>query len=164
MQQWFNKCYYLLAAGYLYILRELLWLRWNTAKSSAGHGSWGNLLGIFNFQSGDGNVNCLVSISARTGRICSQLFLQHGLLVVFGKTSSKSSANAVDIIVTPLITVLVVSIVTMFSNQPLAGFLIRWYYERKLMRILNIGGRHLLALLAGTFLPLVIGSDCIHGF
>ncbi len=63
--------------------------------------------------------------------------------------------NAVDIIVTPLITVLVVSIVTMLAIQPVAGFLSEGITSG-INGILNIGGAFAGAVLAGTFLPLVM--------
>ena len=48
-------------------------------------------------------------------------------MVVVERQVRKAVPNAVDIIVTPLITVLVVSIVTMLAIQPVAGFLSEGY-------------------------------------
>ncbi|CJC65858.1 pts system%2C sucrose-specific IIBC component [Streptococcus pneumoniae] len=77
------------------------------------------------------------------------------LMVVVERQVRKAVPNAVDIIVTPLITVLVVSIVTMLAIQPLAGFLSDGITSG-INAILNIGGAFAGAVLAGTFLPLVM--------
>ena len=56
-----------------------------------------------------------------------------------GKQVRKAVPNAVDIIITPLITVLVVSIVTMLAIQPVAGFLSEGITSG-INGILSIGG------------------------
>ena len=60
-------------------------------------------------------------------------------MVVVERQVRKAVPNAVDIIVTPLITVLVVSIVTMLAIQPVAGFLSEGITSG-INGILNIGG------------------------
>ena len=71
------------------------------------------------------------------------------LMVVVERQVRKAVPNAVDIIVTPLITVLVVSIVTMLAIQPVAGFLSEGITSG-INGILNIGA-FAGAVLAGTF-------------
>ena len=72
------------------------------------------------------------------------------LMVVVERQVRKAVPNAVDIIVTPLITVLVVSIVTMLAIQPVAGFLSEGITSG-INGILSIGGAFAGAVLAGTF-------------
>ena len=71
-------------------------------------------------------------------------------MVVVERQVRKAVPNAVDIIVTPLITVLVVSIVTMLAIQPLAGFLSDGITSG-INAILNIGGAFAGAVLAEHF-------------
>ena len=71
-------------------------------------------------------------------------------MVVVERQVRKAVPNAVDIIVTPLITVLVVSIVTMLAIQPVAGFLSEGI-TNGINGILNIGGAFAGAVLAEHF-------------
>ena len=104
------------------------------------------------------NVKLFGEALVRTGRIIRSYFAAW-LMVVVERQVRKAVPNAVDIIVTPLITVLVVSIVTMLAIQPLAGFLSDGITSG-INAILNIGGAFAGAVLAGTFY-LLLWSDCI---
>ncbi|WP_088043449.1 PTS transporter subunit EIIC [Bacillus sp. EAC] len=77
------------------------------------------------------------------------------LMTVIEKRVRKVVPNAIDIIVTPLITVLIVSLLTLYAIQPVAGLLSDGI-TNGINAILDIGGPLAGAVLAGTFLPLVM--------
>ena len=147
----------LLIGGGIFTFLGIL-VGWNTAKEFGGTPVLGAIAGILIFNPAMANVKLFGEALVRTGRIVCSYFAAW-LMVVVERQVRKAVPNAVDIIVTPLITVLVVSIVTMLAIQPLAGFLSDGITSG-INAILNIGGAFAGAVLAGTFY-LSLWSDCI---
>ena len=61
------------------------------------------------------------------------------LMVFFEKQFRKFVPNAVDIIITPLLTLLTVGILTIAAVQPIAGFF-RMVLQVQSMSLLDVGG------------------------
>ncbi len=78
-----------------------------------------------------------------------------GLMVFFEKQYRKFVPNAVDIIITPLLTLLTVGLLTIAAVQPITGY-ISDGITNAIHVILDIGGIVAGGLLAGFFLPLVM--------
>jgi PTS system sucrose-specific IIC component len=76
-------------------------------------------------------------------------------MTVIERQVRKAVSSAVDIIFTPLLTVLVVGLLTILAIQPAAGILSDGITEGT-KAVLDIGGAFAGAVLAGTFLPLVM--------
>lgn len=136
--------------GYLAII-----VGWNTAKQFGGTPVLGAIAGIITMHPGLADIVLFGSnlTPGRGGLIGAMLAAW--LMVVFEKQFRKFVPNAVDIIVTPLLTVLTVGLLTITAVQPFAGFLsdgitegVKW--------LLEFGGPVVGAILAGFFLPLVM--------
>ncbi|MEK4710615.1 PTS transporter subunit EIIC [Bacillus sp. FSL R10-2780] len=144
----------LLIGGGIFTFLGIL-VGWNTAKEFGGTPVLGAIAGILIFNPAMANVKLFgEALVPGRGGLFAVIFAAW-LMVVVERQVRKAVPNAVDIILTPLITVLVVSIVTMLAIQPVAGFLSEGITSG-INAILNIGGAFAGAVLAGTFLPLVM--------
>lgn len=136
--------------GYLAIV-----VGWNTAKEFGGTPVLGAIAGILIIHPGLADITLFGEnlVPGRGGLIGAMLAAW--LMVVFEKQFRKIVPNAVDILLTPLLTILTVGFLTIAFVSPLAGFLsngitvfIQW--------LLEFGGPLVGAILAGFFLPLVM--------
>jgi PTS system sucrose-specific IIC component len=144
----------LLIGGGIFTFLGIL-VGWNTAKEFGGTPVLGAIAGILIFNPAMANVKLFgEALVPGRGGLFAVIFAAW-LMVVVERRVRKAVPNAVDIIVTPLITVLAVSIVTMLAIQPVAGFLSDGITSG-INAILNVGGAFAGAVLAGTFLPLVM--------
>ncbi|NNV00268.1 PTS transporter subunit EIIC [Geobacillus sp. DSP4a] len=128
---------------------------YNTAKEFGGTPVLGAIAGILVFNPALADVK-LFGEALTTGR--GGLFavlLAAWLMAVIEKRVRQFVPNAVDIIVTPLITVLIVCLFTLIAVQPIAGWL-SMAITTGLKAVLDVGGVIAGAVLAGTFLPLVM--------
>ncbi|WP_428908862.1 PTS transporter subunit EIIC [Niallia sp. Krafla_26] len=128
---------------------------WNTAKEFGGTPVLGAIAGIITMHPGLADIVLFGSnLVPGRGGLIGAMFAAW-LMVVFEKQYRKIVPNVVDIIITPLLTVLTVGLLTIVAVQPLAGLLsdgitsgIHW--------VLSVGGGFAGAILAGFFLPLVM--------
>ncbi|WP_050614761.1 PTS transporter subunit EIIC [Bacillus testis] len=128
---------------------------WNTAKEFGGTPALGAIAGIFVFNPALANIHLFgdALVVGRGGLFA--VIMAAWLMAFTEKNVRKVIPNAVDIIFTPLISVLFVGFVTLIVIQPLGGWLsdgIIWAINW----ILDVGGAFAGAILAGTFLPLVM--------
>ncbi|MBM4761139.1 PTS transporter subunit EIIC [Bacillus sp. B15-48] len=136
--------------GYLAIV-----VGWNTAKEFGGTPVLGAIAGIITIHPGLADIVLFGSnLVPGRGGLFGAMFAAW-LMVVFERQYRKVVPNVVDIIITPLLTVLTVGLLTIVAVQPVAGLLsdgitqgIHW--------VLSVGGAFAGALLAGFFLPLVM--------
>ncbi len=144
----------LLMGGGIFTFLGIL-VGWNTAKEFGGTPVLGAIAGILIFNPAMADVKVFgEALVPGRGGLFAVIFAAW-LMVIVERQVRKAVPNAVDIIVTPLITVLVVSLVTMLAIQPVAGLLSDGITSG-INAILNIGGVIAGAVLAGTFLPLVM--------
>lgn len=128
---------------------------WNAAKEFGGTPVLGAIAGMLIFNPALANVKVFgEALVPGRGGLFAVIFAAW-LMVVVERQVRKAVPNAVDIIVTPLITVLVVSLVTMLAIQPVAG-LFSDAITSGINAVLDVGGAFAGAVLAGTFLPLVM--------
>ncbi|WP_242141857.1 MULTISPECIES: PTS transporter subunit EIIC [unclassified Bacillus cereus group] len=144
----------LLIGGGIFTFLGIL-VGWNTAKEFGGTPVLGAIAGILIFNPAMANVKIFgEALVPGRGGLFAVIFAAW-LMVIVERQVRKAVPNAIDIIVTPLVTVLVVSLVTMLAIQPVAGLLSDGITSG-INAILNIGGALAGAVLAGTFLPLVM--------
>ncbi|ABO67235.1 PTS transporter subunit EIIC [Geobacillus thermodenitrificans] len=128
---------------------------YNTAKEFGGTPVLGAIAGILVFNPAMGDIKLFgEALTPGRGGLFAVL-LAAWLMAVVEKRVRSFVPNAVDIIVTPLITVLIVCLFTLIAVQPLAGWL-SLAITSGLKAVLDIGGVVAGAVLAGTFLPLVM--------
>lgn len=136
--------------GYLAIL-----VGWNTAKEFGGTPVLGAIAGILIINPALANIVIFgENLVVGRGGLFGVMFAAW-LMVVFEKQYRKIVPNAVDIIITPLLTLLTVGILTLVAVQPVAGILSDGI-TKGIHFILEIGGPVAGGLLAGFFLPLVM--------
>lgn len=136
--------------GYLAIV-----VGWNTAKEFGGTPVLGAIAGIITMHPSLAEITLFGEplIPGRGGLFGAMLAAW--LMVFFEKKYRKFIPNAVDIIFTPLLTVLTVGLLTIVVVQPIAGFLSDGI-TNGINILLDFGGAVAGALLAGFFLPLVM--------
>ncbi|AGT32296.1 permease [Geobacillus genomosp. 3] len=128
---------------------------YNTAKEFGGTPVLGAIAGILVFNPALADVKLFgEALTPGRGGLFAVL-LAAWLMAVVEKWVRRFVPNAVDIIVTPLITVLIVCLFTLIAVQPIAGWLSLAITDG-LKAVLDIGGVLAGAVLAGTFLPLVM--------
>ncbi|MBA2876113.1 PTS transporter subunit EIIC [Thermaerobacillus caldiproteolyticus] len=127
----------------------------NTAKEFGGTPVLGAIAGILIFNPALADIKLFgEALTPGRGGLFAVMFAAW-LMTVVEKNVRKVVPNAVDIIVTPLITVLVVCLLTIVAVQPVAG-LLSTGITSGIKAVLDIGGAVAGAILAGTFLPLVM--------
>lgn len=128
---------------------------YNTAKEFGGTPVLGAIAGILIFNPALADVKLFgEALTPGRGGLFAVL-LAAWLMAVVEKRVRQFVPNAVDIIVTPLITVLIVCLFTLIAVQPIAGWL-SMAITTGLKAVLDVGGVIAGAVLAGTFLPLVM--------
>ncbi|KZE97051.1 PTS system EIIBC component [Geobacillus stearothermophilus] len=128
---------------------------YNTAKEFGGTPVLGAIAGILVFNPALADVKLFgEALTPGRGGLFAVL-LAAWLMAVIEKRVRQFVPNAVDIIVTPLITVLIVCLFTLIAVQPVAGWL-SMAITTGLKAVLDVGGVIAGAVLAGTFLPLVM--------
>lgn len=128
---------------------------WNTAKEFGGTPVLGAIAGMFLFNPMLANITIYgEALTPGRGGLFGVIFAAW-LMTVVEKQVRKVMPNAIDIIFTPLITVLVVGFISLYAIQPVAGVLSDGI-TIGLNSILDVGGVVAGALLAGFFLPLVM--------
>ncbi|MDQ0217092.1 PTS sugar transporter subunit IIC [Peribacillus cavernae] len=128
---------------------------WNTAKEFGGTPALGAIAGIFVFNPALADVKLFdEALVPGRGGLFAVIFAAW-LMAATEKRVRKFVPNAIDIIITPLITVLFVGLLTLIVIQPVGGYLSEGITSG-INAILNFGGVVAGALLAGTFLPLVM--------
>lgn len=136
--------------GYLAIV-----VGWNTAKEFGGTPVLGAIAGIITMHPGLAEIVLFgQNLIPGRGGLFGAMFAAW-LMVFFEKRYRKFVPNTVDIIVTPLLTVLTVGILTIAAVQPLAG-LLSDLITSGIHVVLDVGGVVAGGLLAGFFLPLVM--------
>ncbi|MED3647419.1 PTS transporter subunit EIIC [Halalkalibacterium halodurans] len=128
---------------------------WNTAKEFGGTPALGAIAGILIINPALENVTLFGEqlVPGRGGIFA--VLLAGWLMAVVEKQIRKGVPSAVDIILTPFLTVLIVGVSTIVVLQPVGG----WIAEgvtAGINGVLDIGGAVAGAILAGTFLPLVM--------
>ncbi|MCU9592913.1 PTS transporter subunit EIIC [Caldibacillus thermolactis] len=128
---------------------------WNTAKEFGGTPVLGAIAGIITMHPGLADVVLFgQNLVPGRGGLFGVMFAA-GLMVFFEKQYRKFVPNAVDIIITPLLTLLTVGLLTIAAVQPITGY-ISDGITNAIHVILDIGGIVAGGLLAGFFLPLVM--------
>ncbi|MFE5728869.1 PTS transporter subunit EIIC, partial [Heyndrickxia sporothermodurans] len=128
---------------------------WNTAKEFGGTPVLGAIAGMFLFNPGLAEIHIFGdALMPGRGGLFGVIFAAW-LMVVIEKQVRKIIPNSIDIILTPLITVLIVAILSLFVVMPVAGVLTDGITSG-IKAILDIGGVVAGAILAGFFLPLVM--------
>ncbi len=128
---------------------------WNTAKEFGGTPALGAIAGIFVFNPALADITLFgEALVPGRGGLFAVMFAGW-LMAVVERSVRKFVPNAIDIIITPLITVLFVGMMTIVVIQPVAGLL-----SEGILSVINftldVGGAFAGAILAGTFLPLVM--------
>lgn len=127
----------------------------NTAKEFGGTPALGAIAGIFVINPGLADIKLFgEALVPGRGGIFAVIFAAW-LMAATEKRVRKVVPNAIDIILTPLITVLFVGMMTLIAIQPAAGYLSEGITSG-INSILDVGGAFAGAILAGTFLPIVM--------
>lgn len=127
----------------------------NTAKEFGGTPVLGAIAGILVFNPALAAVKLFGEpMMPGRGGLFAVIFAAW-LMTIVEKQVRKAVPNTVDIIFTPLITVLAVGLLTILAIQPAAGVLSDSITDG-IKAVLDIGGAIAGAVLAGTFLPLVM--------
>ncbi|MEH6938134.1 PTS transporter subunit EIIC [Bacillus sp. JJ664] len=127
----------------------------NTAKEFGGTPVLGAIAGILIINPGLAEIKIFgEALIPGRGGLFAVMFAAW-LMTVIEKRVRKIVPNAIDIIVTPLMTILIVGLLTLYAIQPVAGILSDGITSG-INSILDIGGPIAGAVLAGTFLPLVM--------
>ncbi|GGI17255.1 PTS transporter subunit EIIC [Gottfriedia solisilvae] len=127
----------------------------NTAKEFGGTPVLGAIAGILIINPGLAEIKIFgEALIPGRGGLFAVMFAAW-LMTVIEKRVRKIVPNAIDIIVTPLITILIVGLLTLYAIQPVAGILSDGITSG-INSVLDIGGPLAGAVLAGTFLPLVM--------
>jgi len=128
---------------------------WNTAKEFNGTPALGAIAGILIINPGLADITLFgEALVPGRGGLFAVMFAAW-LMAVVERTVRKGVPGAVDIIVTPLITVLIVGFATLLFVQPVGGMLADGITSG-IKFILDVGGVVAGAVLAGFFLPLVM--------
>lgn len=128
---------------------------WNTAKEFGGTPALGAVAGIFVFNPALATVELFgEALVPGRGGLFAVIFAAW-LMAMTERTVRKFMPNAIDIILTPLISVLFVGFTTLLVIQPAGGYLTEGITSG-INLILDTGGFLAGAVLAGTFLPLVM--------
>ena len=128
---------------------------WNTAKEFGGTPALGAVAGIFVFNPALATVELFgEALVPGRGGLFAVIFAAW-LMAITERTVRKFMPNAIDIILTPLISVLFVGFTTLLVIQPAGGYLTEGITSG-INLILDTGGFLAGAVLAGTFLPLVM--------
>ncbi|WP_077619996.1 PTS transporter subunit EIIC [Bacillus sinesaloumensis] len=136
--------------GYLAIV-----VGWNTAKEFGGTPVLGAIAGIITMHPGLAEIVLFgQNLTPGRGGLFGAMFAAW-LMVFFEKRYRRFVPNSVDIIITPLLTVLTVGILTIAAVQPFAG-LLSDLITSGIHVVLDVGGVVAGGLLAGFFLPLVM--------
>ncbi|WP_026692507.1 PTS transporter subunit EIIC [Peribacillus kribbensis] len=144
----------LLIGGTVFAILGVL-VGWNTAREFGGTPALGAIAGYIIINPGLANINLFGDplVVGRGGLFA--VILAAWLMAFVEKRVRRVIPNAVDIILTPLITVLIVGVLTIIVIQPVGGFLSDGIIKG-INGVLDIGGAVAGAILAGTFLPLVM--------
>lgn len=136
--------------GYLTIL-----VGYNTAKEFGGTPVLGAIAGILIINPGLAEIKLFdEALVPGRGGIFAVLFAAW-LMTFVEKQVRKVVPTAVDIILTPTITVLIVGFATLYTIQPVGGWLADGI-TTGLTNVVEMGGAFAGFILAGTFLPLVM--------
>lgn len=128
---------------------------WNTAKEFGGTPVLGAIAGIIIMNPALAEITLFGSaLTPGRGGLIGVMFAAW-LMTYFEKQFRKIVPSAVDIIFTPLLTLLTVGILTIVAVQPIAGVLSDGI-TKGIHTILDVGGVVAGAILAGFFLPLVM--------
>ncbi|TDQ42981.1 PTS transporter subunit EIIC [Aureibacillus halotolerans] len=128
---------------------------WTTAKEFGGTPALGAIAGIFIINPALENITLFgEDLTAGRGGLIA-VMLAAWLMVIVERSCRKFVPVAIDIIMTPLISVLVVGMATLFVIQPVGAFLSNGIVSF-INAVLDIGGPVAGAVLGGFFLPLVI--------
>lgn len=132
---------------------------WNTAKEFGGTPVLGAIAGIITMNPALADITLFGNnLTPGYGGLIGAMFAAW-LMVFFERQFRKIIPNAVDIIFTPLLTILVVGMLTLVVVQPIAGVLSTGITSG-INAVLSLGGAIgsavAGALLAGFFLPLVM--------
>lgn len=128
---------------------------WNTAKEFGGTPVLGAIAGMFLFNPALADIHIFgEALIPGRGGLFGVIFAAW-LMTFFEKQVRKVMPNSVDIIFTPLITILIVAVLSLFVVMPVAGLLSDGITDG-INAILDIGGVVAGAILSGFFLPLVM--------
>ncbi|MDO6451244.1 PTS transporter subunit EIIC [Oceanobacillus profundus] len=128
---------------------------WNTAKEFGGTPVLGAIAGMFLFSPLLENITIYGEVlKAGRGGLFGVIFAAW-LMTFVEKNVRKVMWDAVDIIFTPLITLLVVGFASLYAVMPVAGILSDGI-TMGLTALIDTGGAIAGAVLAGFFLPLVM--------
>ncbi|WP_284139211.1 MULTISPECIES: PTS transporter subunit EIIC [unclassified Virgibacillus] len=128
---------------------------WNTAKEFGGTPVLGAIAGMFLFNPMLADITIYGEpLVAGRGGLFGVIFAAW-LMSFVEKRVRKVIPAAVDIIFTPLFTVLIVGIVSLYAVMPVAG-VISDGITKGLTALIEVGGLVAGAVLAGFFLPLVM--------
>ncbi|QHS21454.1 PTS transporter subunit EIIC [Virgibacillus sp. MSP4-1] len=132
---------------------------WNTAKEFGGTPVLGGIAGIITMNPALADITIFGNdLAPGYGGLIGAMFAAW-LMVLFEKQFRKVVPNTVDIIFTPLLTILVVGFLTLVVVQPFAGILSTGI-TAGINAVLSLGGALgsaiAGALLSGFFLPLVM--------
>ncbi|SIT92679.1 PTS transporter subunit EIIC [Edaphobacillus lindanitolerans] len=128
---------------------------WNTAKEFGGTPVLGAIAAIITINPGLADIVLFgENLLPGRGGLFGAIFAAW-LMVVFERLYRKFIPSAVDIIFTPLLTVLTVGLLTIVAVMPAAGVLAD-FITKGIHSILSVGGPFAGAVLAGFFLPLVM--------
>jgi PTS system sucrose-specific IIC component len=128
---------------------------WNTAKEFNGTPVLGAIAGMLLFNPGLAEIHIYGdALIPGRGGLFGVIFAAW-LMTVVEKQVRKMMPNSIDIIFTPLITVFIVSILSLYAIQPVAG-VVASGITTGIKAILDVGGVIAGAILAGFFLPLVM--------
>lgn len=128
---------------------------WNTAKEFGGTPVLGAIAGMFLFNPLLAEIQIYgEALTPGRGGLFGVIFAAW-LMTFIEKRVRKIIPSAIDIIFTPLITVLIVGFVSLYAVIPVAGLLSDGI-TKGLTSLIDIGGVVAGAILAGFFLPLVM--------
>jgi len=128
---------------------------WNTAKEFGGTPVLGAIAGMFLFNPMLADITIYgEALTVGRGGLFGVIFAAW-LMAVVEKNVRKGIPASVDIIFTPLITVLVVGVVSLYAVMPVAG-VISDGITSGLTALIDTGGIVAGAVLSGFFLPLVM--------
>lgn len=128
---------------------------WNTAKEFGGTPALGAIAGILIFNPALATITLFgEELVVGRGGLFAVIFAAW-LMTVVERNVRKVVPNAIDIILTPLVTVLFVGFLTILVIQPVGGIISDGIIT-VINSVLDLGGVVAGAVLAGTFLPLVM--------
>jgi len=128
---------------------------WNTAKEFGGTPVLGAIAGMLLFNPGLADIHIFGhALIVGRGGLFGVIFAAW-LMTFVEKRVRKVMPNSIDIIFTPLITILVVAILSLFVVMPVAG-VVSDGITSAINAILDFGGVVAGAILSGFFLPLVM--------